>query len=279
MKYIDQHVHSKISHDGISTMNEYMKEAKKCNVKEITFTEHYDDYKGLETTLKTLDVNNYRKIYLENKNDDLIKTNFGIEIGLRPESYNLISNMVKNNNFDFIIGSSHITCGKDMAFDKSFFEGFTPHQAIINYLKEVIQNIKLYKNEFDVYGHLDYVIRYIIKYYGNIMTKIEYKDFEETLDEILVLIIKENKGIEVNTSGIRYGLNSVHPNIDILRKYKELGGNNITIGSDAHRTQDLSSNFDTAYEILEGLKFDSIAVYHNRKPTYIKIKTLKAQIR
>lgn len=272
MKYIDQHVHTKISHDGISSIDEYLNIAKEKNVGEITFTEHYDDYKGVDTDLKTLDVKKYLEEYSKSKDDSKVKTNFGIEIGLRPESYNLISNMVKNNNFDFIIGSSHITCGKDMAYDKTFFEGLTPQESIMNYFNEVLENIKLYKNEFDVYGHLDYVIRYVMKYYGNDINKINYNDFKDILDEILISLINSNKGIEINTSGIRYGLGYAHPNIEIVKRYKELGGKIITIGSDAHKVEDLSSNFDDVYNILESLNIEEIAVYHERIPQFVKIK-------
>lgn len=272
MKYIDQHVHSTVSHDGISTYEEHINYAIDNNITEITFTEHYDDYKGVDTKFKTLDVENYRNNYLKIKKSDKVKTNFGIEIGLRAESYELISNMVKNNNFDFIIGSSHITCGKDMAYDKTFFEGLTPHEAITNYFNEVLENIKIYQNEFDVYGHIDYVIRYVIKYYGPILTKIDYDEFKDILDEILNTLIKNNKGIEINTSGIRYGLESFHPNIEILKRYKELGGKIITVGSDAHKYEDLASDFEEAYKILEEIGFDKIAVYHNRVPKFVEIK-------
>ena len=270
--YIDSHVHSNISHDGISTILEYINISKEKNVREITFTEHYDDYTGVDSKLNTLDINYYKNEYLKSKNDNIVKTNFGIEIGLRPESKDKIYKMVKENSFDFIIGSSHITCGKDMAYDKSFFENYTPYQAIMNYLNEVLTNVKIYSNEFDVYGHIDYVIRYVIKYYGNVMDKINYDDFKDILDEILLTIISKDKGIEINTSGIRYGLNMPHPNIEIIKRYKELGGKIITIGSDAHRAEDLSSNFDLALDILKQVGFDEYAVYHNRKTDFVKIK-------
>ena len=158
-----------------------------------------------------------------------------------------------------------------MAYDKSFFDNLTPQESIKNYLNEVLENIKLYKNEFDVYGHLDYVIRYVINYYGNIINKLNYSDSKELLDEILTLLIKNDKGIEINTSGIRYGLNSPHPNIDIIKRYKQLGGKIITIGSDAHKIEDLASDFDVAIDILKQAGFDEIAVYHKRKPDFIKI--------
>lgn len=274
MLIIDQHIHSNISHDGISSISEHIEYARKNHISEITFTEHYDDYKGINTNLKTLDINKYKDEYLKQKNDKLLKTNFGIEIGLRPESHKQISDMVKCNNFDFIIGSSHITCGKDIAYDKSFFKGITPHQAIIKYLNEVLQNISIYKNEFDVYGHIDYIIRCIIRNYGNVMTKMDYQEFRELLDEILLSLIRTNKGIEINTSGIRYGLGSPHPNIEIINRYRELGGKIITIGSDAHKKEDLGSNFDIAYDMLYSVGFNNVAIYHNRQPEFIKIKKL-----
>ena len=142
----DCHVHTKISHDGISSMDEYMKIANTLGVDEITFTEHYDIYDGLKTLLKTLDVDKYKYEYFSHKDDKKLKTNFGIEIGLQPDIFDQISSMVKEQPFDFIIGSSHITCKKDIAKDKSFFDNCTRKEAYLKYFKEVLQNIKKYKN-------------------------------------------------------------------------------------------------------------------------------------
>lgn len=267
--YKDQHVHTKVSHDGVSSMEEYFVNAKKYNVDEITFTEHYDIYEGIKTNLKILDVEKYYKKYNILKEMYDFKFNFGIEIGLQPDFSKQIKEMVSKYPFDFIIGSSHITCKKDMAMDKSFFEGLTRREAYLKYFNEVLENIKTY-SEFDVYGQLDYVVRYG----GYIDKKIEYAEFREILDAILENIIKKDKGIEINTSGIRYGLNSVHPNIDIIRRYKELGGKIITIGSDAHKVDNLAQDFDIVCDILEYLKINEIALYHKRNPEFIKIKNL-----
>ncbi len=266
----DCHVHTNISHDGISKIEEYIKIAKEKDVDEITFTEHWDDYTGVVSKLKTLDVSKYSEEYLKYKNDTILKTNFGIEVGLQPDIVSKVENMINKYPFDFVIGSSHITCKKDMAMDKSFFEGLTRRESYLKYFREVLENIKLY-NEFDVYGHIDYVVRYG----GYSEKKIEYKEFNEILDEILISLIKKDKGIEINTSGIRYKLGSTHPNIDILKRYKELGGKIITMGSDAHKADDLAKDFNLALDILENVGFKEIAVYHCRKPDFIKIKSLR----
>lgn len=266
----DCHVHTNISHDGISTFKEYIEIAKEKNVDEITFTEHWDDYTGLDTNLKTLDLKEYRKEYLKYKNDSILKTNFGIEIGLQPDIVEKVETIIKQYPFDFVIGSSHITCKKDMAMDKSFFSGLSRKDAYLKYFEEVFQNIKLY-NEFDVYGHIDYVVRYG----GYSKKKIDYEEFSEILDEILLLLIKKDKGIEVNTSGLRYNLGTPHPNIDIIKRYKDLGGKIITVGSDAHKADDLVNNFNIVFDMLENIGVKEIAFYHNRKPDFYKISSLR----
>ena len=264
----DCHVHTTLSHDGKSDIIDYLNIAKEKGVDEITFTEHYDIYDGIDTKLKTLDVDNYLREFLSKKDDSKVKTNFGIEIGLQPDTYTKIHNMVITHDFDFIIGSSHITCKKDMAMDPSFFTGITPQEAYMKYFNEVLENIKKYYYEFDVYGHLDYVIRYGDK------QRINIKEFQDILDTILRTLIRKDKGIEVNTSGIRYGLKEPHPNIDIVKRYIELGGKIITVGSDAHRKEDLASNFVEVYSMLESIGVDEVAIYHNRRPDFEKIKSL-----
>lgn len=269
----DSHVHTNISHDGISTINEYIAHAKNIGVDEITFTEHYDDYTDIKTNLKILNVLHYYQEYNYTKRIDRnFKTNFGIEFGLQPNerTRKKLEDLIRFYPLDFVIGSSHITCKKDIAKDNSFFDGLSRQEAYLKYFNEVLENIKLY-NEFDVYGHLDYIVRY-----GNYdLKRIDYKEFMDILDEILINLIKKDKGIEINTSGIRYGLKSVHPNFEILKRYKELGGKIITIGSDAHKTSDLASHFSLAYNLLEEAGFDSVATYHNRIPEFTKIKKLK----
>lgn len=264
--YKDCHVHTKISHDGISCMQDYFKSASEKGVDEITFTEHYDVYDGLKTNLKTLNVEEYFSFYQKMKECSNFNFNFGIEIGLQPDISENVHSLVSKYPFDFIIGSSHITCKKDMSMDKSFFEGITRKEAYLKYFEEVLQNIQIY-DEFDVYGHLDYVVRYG----GYNIKTIDYKDFAEILDAILLELIKKDKGIEINTSGLRYGLPYPHPNIDIIKRYKDLGGKIITIGSDAHKADDLAKDFVLVYDMLHSLNISKIAIFHHRIPSFINI--------
>lgn len=263
----DSHVHSIISHDGISSISQYITKASQIGVDEITFTEHYDNYSSIITKLKSLDISEYNQKFIEEKDKTDFCINFGLEVGLQPDIVSDIEHLLNQYNFDFIIGSSHITGKKDISMDKSFFEDLNRNEAYIKYFKEVLENIKLYNN-FDVYGHLDYIVRYG----GYIDNKIIYNDFKDLLDEILLSLIKKEKGIEINTSGFRYNIGSFHPNKEIIKRFIELGGSIITIGSDAHKIDDLARDFKIVYEALEELKVKKIAYYRNRKPYFIKMK-------
>ena len=158
----DYHVHTNLSHDGISTMEGHISYAIKKGIKEICFTEHYDVYEGVsDSKLKPLNVRLYSNIFNIYKEmyKDKISLKFGIEIGLQPDMKNIVEFLTRFYHFDFVIGSSHITCKKDISKDETFFENLNQRQANMKYFNEVLQNIQIF-DEFDVYGHLDYIVRY-----------------------------------------------------------------------------------------------------------------------
>lgn len=266
----DCHVHTTMSYDGKATMQEYINVSGEKNVDELTFTEHYDICENVNTIIKPTNLKEYYNEYLKVKNSTKLKLNFGIEVGLQTDQVKELEQTINKYPFDFVIGSSHIVQKKDIGDDKSFFEGRTQKEVYLIYLEEVLRNIKLFNN-FDVYGHLDNIVRY-----GNYVNKkIYYNDFREILDEILIELIRKDKGIEINSSGIGYGLGSPHPNIEILSRYKELGGKIITMGSDAHKSKELVKNFDKSFDLLEQVGFDEITIFHQRNPEFVKIKQLK----
>ncbi len=116
-------------------------------------------------------------------------------------------------------------------------------------------------------NYLDYIIRW-----GGYETRAyNYDDHKETIEAFLKVLIQKGKGLEINTSGIRYGLGMVHPSLDIMKAYKKLGGKIVTFGSDAHFVKDYYSGFDEVILLLKKAGFDEITVFENRKPKFIKI--------
>lgn len=280
----DCHVHTNMSHDGKSSFKDYIYIARCKGVDGITFTDHWDTYKNVKTNLETINLNKYYDEYISSVEPDQLTTRFGIEVGLRPdiECISDTLNAIQSKDYDYVIGSTHITKGIDISGKTDFFVKRDEVDAMMCYFEDVYESIKTYKDVINAYGHLDYAIRYAIRDYGLSKDhKVEYYLYLEILDAILEALIRSNIALELNTSGLRYGLSEMHPNKEILRRYKEKGGELITIGSDAHRAEDLGYGFNNAEEVLLGIGFKEYAIYeYNKKekkriPTFHSVKTKK----
>ena len=87
-------------------------------------------------------------------------------------------------------------------------------------------------------------------------------------------IIPAGKGIEFNTSGVRYGLPHAIPSDDVLKLYKQCGGEIITLGSDAHRVSDFAFQFRESLQLLQSIGFKHIATFDKQQPTFHAINSL-----
>lgn len=113
-------------------------------------------------------------------------------------------------------------------------------------------------------GHLDYVVRYG----KNKEKEYSYKMFADEIDALLRELIEHGKGLELNMAGLKYGLPFAHPHPDILKRYRELGGEIVTVGADGHRPEHIAWEFDKACDILKGCNFKYYTEFKERKPVF-----------
>lgn len=259
----DYHCHSNYSCDSDATMEEIVISAIKKNLNELVITDHVDYDPNYEPPHYDDYMNNLNQ--LKEKYSDKINLLVGVEIGLNHKIADTINAFSKAYPFDFIIGSSHAVLGKDLYFD-DYFGTMDKLTAYTTYFTEMLKNIKACK-DFCVYGHIDFISRYGI-YEDNTLS---YNDYSDIIDTVLKTLIDNNKGIEINTSGYRYNLNQTYPSINILKRYKELKGEIITIGSDAHKPSDIADHFDIAYNMLKETNFKYITRFKKLKPFFEKI--------
>ena len=267
MFYADYHVHSSFSSDSNEEMENQIKAAISLGLKQMAFTDHIDyEYPDIAFPFM-IDYNHYVKVFdtLKEKYKNQIDLVLGVEIGFQPHVVNQIEEALSQYPFDFVICSTHV-CDRLDLYNGDFFKNKDKKNAYLRYFECVLYNVKNFIN-YDVYGHIDYINRY-----GNYNDRVlSYEDYQDIIDSILKTIIESGKGIEINTSGFRYGLGYANPKLEILKRYKELGGNIITIGSDAHASKDIASYFDEAYKLLDAAGFSEITLFKNRKPHFIKI--------
>jgi len=259
----DFHVHSSFSEDCEVAMEDMVKAAIEKGIRELCFTEHIDkDYPDRDWTFD-LDLNKYRlKIQeMQSTFGHKIKIRKGVELGVQPHVLDDYRRIVDEEPFDFIICSMHATKGFDLHSGK-FFEAKSLDQAYEEYYSELLACIRDF-DRFSILGHLDLVTRY--KYEPGV------KSFLDIIEEIFKLIIPNGQGIEINTSGFYYGIGRVLPSVDILKLYREMGGEILTIGSDAHKPERLGEYYDHAVDVLKTIGFHYVATFENRKPVFHKI--------
>ncbi|MGN1159240.1 MAG: histidinol-phosphatase HisJ family protein [Lachnospiraceae bacterium] len=267
----DFHLHSSHSGDSDASMEDMILKGIDKGLTHMCFTEHMDyDFPANEdcpedTFILNPDSYLFDLIKYKERYENKLAVRFGLELGLQPHLFGKNARLIRDYDWDFVIGSSHVVNGRDPYYP-SFYEGRSEESAYREYFESVLANIKKFSN-FDVYGHLDYVVRYG----PNKADNYGYAKYADILDEILTTLIENEKGIELNTGAFREGLSEPNPCCDIIRRYRELGGEIITVGSDAHSPKDVAAHFDKASDILTACGFKYYTVFQYRIPEYKKL--------
>ena len=267
----DYHLHTSHSTDSDEPMENMILKAIGLGLDQICFTEHmdmeYPSEKGAPEGEFLLNTDSYLfdLIRFQEKYADKIRILFGVELGLQPHLSRENTRYIKEHDFDFVIASSHV-CNKTDPYLTSFYEGRSEEEAYREYFSSILDNLKCF-SDFDVYGHLDYVVRYgpdKDKHYT-------YEKYKDLLDPILDTLLEKEKGIEINTGGLNRGLSDLHPCKEILKRYRLLGGEIVTVGSDAHNTARIADAFKRAGDTLKECGFQYYTVFEKRKPTFRKL--------
>lgn len=263
----DQHMHCNFSGDSDALPEDMIKAGIAHGLSGICFTDHLDYDYPEEPNIFLLNFDNYFKVLsdLKEKYADKISVNIGIELGLQTQAAGQNLAVAEKYPFDFIIGSSHVVNHMDPYYPE-FFAGRDEDAAYMEYFESVLENINS-GVDFDVYGHIDYVVRYG----PNKNAFYTYEKFKDIIDEILTQLISKGKGIEVNTGGFKHGLGHPNPTEDIIKRYRELGGEIITMGADAHVPEYVSYEFDKTAQIIKNCGFKYYTVFKNRKAEFIPL--------
>lgn len=259
--YADQHLHTSFSGDSETPPEKQIERALSLGMSEMCFTDHHD-YDMKSDVDFNLDFDAYipEMQRLKEKYSPVIDISVGVELGLQLHIADYLDELTKKYScLDFIIGSNHVIDGIDPYFPV-FFEtnGADSYERFFKVTLERIRRIKCY----DSLGHLDYIVRYGKKH-GLTYSYAEYADY---IDEILRQLITDGKALECNSGAFSRGMDEPNPCTDVLKRFRKLGGELVTLGSDAHSPETLGDRFSECGEILKSCGFKYYAVYKKRKP-------------
>lgn len=260
----DYHIHTKYSIDSSSEIELIIKHAIKQNINEICITDHVDYCPKCDENAKIALL--YKDLlFYKDKYKDKINLKFGMEFGIQTHTIPEFKHTFDSYDFDFIILSCHQIDDKGF-WNQEFQKDKTQQQYNELYYKEILNVIKNYK-DYSILGHLDVITRYDKK------GIYPFEKVKDIITDILTEVIKDEKGIEVNTSSFLYGLKDLTPSRDILKLYRQLGGEIITLGSDSHIEKNVGYKFPYIVDELRKLGYEKYCTFDKMQYTFHDLPT------
>lgn len=263
--WYDSHVHSHNSHDGRDSVTDICEAAIARGLRGIAFTDHCDTDRGARECMRVkrkllADVRRARARF-----GNRLVILLGLELGEPHHDLPLADEVTSDPELDFVIGSIHKMRG-EKDFYYMDYERANMGELLSKYYDELTELVSC--GYFDVVGHINYQARYMG---ASARNRLDLPVYYDRLSEILKAIARMGKGIEINTSGMRRGLGEILPSPEVVKLFREAGGEIVTLGSDTHEAGSVGEGIFTAMEKLRGAGFDHFAIFEKRMPSLFSI--------
>lgn len=284
MNLTDCHTHTGFSVDSEADINKMIEKAISLGLSAYAVTDHcecnrwypeshykdedwykfYDFGKDFENSVSAV-------TELKEKYKDKINLICGVELGQathNSETLEIAEKVANDNRLDFIIGSMHqLPKTEDFCFlNYDDYSEYDIKQLLEKYFSEI--NKLCDWGKFDVLGHLTYNLRYMYNAFGY---DIDISHWDFIIEDSFKKLVSKGKGIEINTSGLRQSYGQTFPNLKYIKMFRQLGGELITVGSDAHTVEDLGTGIEKGTSLALDAGFDYICYFRQHKPVLIKI--------
>lgn len=282
MKLIDCHTHTQFSVDSEADLGMCAERADRLGLAAYAVTdhcecnswypaEHYSDDDDMHDSYR------YKDCFLDSvaavtalkeKYNGKLNLICGVEMGQPQAAPEAAAFINADERVDFIIGSLHQIRGEKDFYYIDYMDLGTDkiYDLLERYFTELNEMCRT--NSFDVLGHLTYCLRYMKQRHG---IEPDISRFDDIIADSFRTLAQNGKGIEINTSGLRQGFGETFPNLRYTKLFREMGGEIISVGSDAHTAEDIGKNVRDGIEIAKAAGFTRIAYFKKRQPQFIAI--------
>ena len=269
---VDLHIHSSCSADAESSIAEYARGAVRLGLAELGFCEHAD-FDPRDRSYGTLDLARYdREIAEARATAPGVRLRQGVEFTFQASLAASIQGWLAGHPWDYVVASVHLVdyCdGWAMVSERraieAYFRTHSVRQAYLPYFEEVLRAVQ--SGTGDALAHLDLVKRYGVEVYG----PLEPDGFQEEIRTVLRALVERGMALEVNTSGLRQAPGEAYPALQVLRWYREVGGELVTIGSDAHHVQHLGAGLAEAEALARAAGFRALVTFDRRRVCFLDL--------
>ncbi len=268
----DCHCHSNNSFDAENTVAEMCQSAVDKGIKYLAITDHME-VPEISLKEKSQYGNMMKQIKKSVKEVEKCQQEFvtnlvllkGIELGEPMHEPKLTKKALSITDFDFILASVHNLKGEEDFYFLDYTEE-NVNTLLTRYFNELLDTAQ--NADFDSLAHLTYPLRYIVE---RTNIKVDLSEYSKVIDEIFKTLIDRNKALEINTSGLLKAIGTTLPDINLIKRFKELGGKYVTLGSDAHNIQNLGEGIEKGIDIAKICGFKYFTVFEKRTPKLIEI--------
>ncbi|ABZ83540.1 histidinol phosphate phosphatase, hisj family, putative [Heliomicrobium modesticaldum Ice1] len=242
----DTHVHTRFSTDSIMAIDQAIEQARQKDIG-LIITDHMDLAYPQPDSF-TFDVDAFFRTYEPYRSDRL---RLGVEMGMRSELISHNRKLAAAYPFDYIIGSIHVVDGVEVVGER-YFGRRSKRESYDRYFDTMLECVKAY-DFIDSLGHIDYIARYALVE----DPEIDYDEFREQIDPILAVLAERQQAIEINARRLDRPA-VVEALFPIYRRFAELGGRFVTVGSDAHNPRDIGRNLKAALALAERCRLQPV---------------------
>lgn len=264
----DSHMHSDNSIDGSHSVIYMAEQAQSRGLMGIAITDHAECERLSEPGYLTRILQSIFDV-AKGKAAFRHRMTFGagIEVGVNGRCFAAADKLVGSYAFDFVLGAVH-NDKNGACYYHAPYASNTPEQnkALLDrYFEDVMDTVAW--GGFDSLAHITYPLRSAAQH----SICLDLGLYKEQIDVILKGLADGGKALEINTSGLRSPLGELMPPLWMLRRFRELGGEYVTIGSDAHQADHVGQGIEQAMEALDQAGFDYFAFYRARRPIMLRV--------
>jgi len=255
---LDAHLHTDLSPDSDVPIDVYCALALERGIPELAITDHLDfdprapahafaDFATRERTVRDA---------AERWADRGLAIRFGVEISYESRREAEIREHLASHPYDFVIGSVHVMSYSPYTGARvgAWVAGRSFAEIVRPYFDEVLATVR--SGLFDTLGHLDYVKKYLAEH----VPPAAFAAGREAYEPVLRALVETGTGLEVNASGLRQAPRETYPAPWVVARFRELGGEVVTAGSDAHRARSFAYGLARAYGIAAAAGFEQLAI-------------------
>lgn len=268
LNILDSHVHTEYSFDGKDSLEKIFSSALERGVMGLAITDHYECDRAEALECDKIEETFRQLPRFQQEYRGRLRITAGIELGQPQEAPEVADQILaRHPELDVVIGSFHTGAPGLDASQADFNDHDIRVSDFLDYYFRGCYDLAVW-GKFDVMAHLGYPERYI---WGRYRIPVDFTPYEDMIHATLQRLVADGKALEINTAGYRQGLGKTIPVLRIIRQYHDLGGELVTLGSDAHRAEDVASDFEVAMDILTGVGFRYFAFYRERQPVMLRL--------